>query len=324
MTPLQFIGKDDTLMNRIEGRLFNFIDFYRGNGSNGSDLILNSNNIRIVIAPMHNKKDAFDSLKGGAIYEQTHTIEITKIDNAMLNGKEANQILKVVNAFLCLLKGSWCHIVLPEGFKGNERVWFQLNTPRESYRNPSSWFPIHSAKSVEALFNRFYSTLLCAEEFMLWKSILYWYQHANNNEKGIDVGIIIGQTAIERLAYYILVQNKKILSEREFRDLKASDKFRRLLSEYEIELVLPETLKVMKLNSKLCRWEDGPHAITEIRNSLVHPKSKNSEAMGQSMYEAWKLTLWYLEVCILKIFQYKGLYTNRLKVEWLGETEELS
>ena len=32
------------------------------------------------------------------------------------------------------------------------------------------------------------------------------------NEKGIDVEIIIGQTAIERLAYYILVQDKKMLS----------------------------------------------------------------------------------------------------------------
>jgi hypothetical protein len=324
VTPLQFIGNDDTAMNRIEGRLFNFIDFRRGNGSSGSDLILTSNNIRIIITAMANQKNAFDNLKSGGIYEQTHAIEITKIDGGMLTGVEANQVLSIVNGFLSILKGSWCHVVLPEGFEGDNRVWFLLNTPRESYRNPFSWFPIHSAKSVEELFNSFYTTLLFSEKFKLWKTLVYWYQHANNNEKGIDVGIIIGQTAIERLAYYILVQDKKMLSENEFRAMKASEKLRRLLSKYEIELEVPATLQVMKRNSTLCGWEDGPHAITEIRNSLIHPKSKNAEAMDESMYEAWKLTLWYLEVCILKIFQYKGPYTNRLTAKWVGETEELS
>jgi hypothetical protein len=323
-TPLQFIGSDDTAMNRIEGRLFNFIDFRSGNDSNGSGLVLSSNNIRIAITPMANQKDAFNNLTHGGIYEQTHVIKITKIDNGMLTGVEANQVLRIVNGFLTILKGSWCHVVLPVGFEGDNRVWFQLNTPRESYRNPSSWFPIHSAKSVEELFNSFYTTLLSSEKFKLWKTLVYWYQHANNNEKGIDVGIIIGQTAIERLSYYILVQDKKMLNEKEFRDLKASDKLRQLFSKYEIELELPTSLQVMKRNTTLCRWDDGPHAITDIRNALVHPKSKNPEAMDESMYEAWKLTLWYLEVCILKFFQYKGPYTNRLTAQWLGETEELS
>ena len=72
-----------------------------------------------------------------------------------------------------------------------------------------------------------------------------------------------------------------------------------------------------------CNWADGAHAVTAKRNSLVHPKTKHAKAVNDSMYDAWLLSLWYLEVCFLKYFNYDGVYSNRLTAKWFGETDEL-
>jgi hypothetical protein len=322
-TPLQYIGDDDTKMRVIKARLFNFVDFWGGNGPSAYDLVLVWQNLKIVISATKNRKQAFDRLKAGAVYEETHLVEITYEDNSEILGIDATRIIQTLNRFLTFVKGSWCQLVLPEGFNDNERVWFQLNAPREAYRNPSSWFPIHSAKEVQTLFESFYSSHSKPELIELWRTLIYWYQNANNNERGLDVGIIIAQTAMERLSYFVIVQQSGMLSEKGFKDLRASDKFRLLLSHYKINLNVPESLKTITTNMIKCRWTDGPHTVTDIRNSLVHPKVQNRDAIHDSMYDAWRLTMWYLEVCFLKFFDYKGSYTNRLTAQWLGETDEL-
>jgi hypothetical protein len=321
--PLQYFGNDDTNMKIIKARLFNFIDFWGGNGSSAYDLVLVWQNLKIVISAIKNKKEAFDRLKAGAVYEETHVVEIAYIDKSDISGVDAIKIIQTLNCFLTFVKGSWCQLVMPEGFYDGERVWFQLNAPREAYRNPSSWFPIHSAKAVQTLFENFYPSHSKPELIELWQTLIYWYQNANNNERGLDAGIIIAQTAMERLSYFVIVQDSGMLSEKGFKDLRASDKFRLLLSHYKVDLNVPESLKKMTSNMTKCRWTDGPHAVTDIRNALVHPKMQNRDAIHASMYDAWRLTMWYLEVCFLKFFNYKGSYTNRLTAQWLGETDEL-
>ena len=84
----------------------------------------------------------------------------------------------------------------------------------------------------------------------------------------------------------------------------------------------PETPKLQHL-STLEGWEDAPHAITEIRNSLIHPKDKSMGDMKAALDEAWNLSLWYLEMSILAICGYYGTYSNRLKQPWIGQTEDV-
>ena len=75
--------------------------------------------------------------------------------------------------------------------------------------------------------------------------------------------------------------------------------------------------------SKQIKWLDAPHALTEIRNSLVHPEHKHRGRYDTAYYEAWNLGLWYLEMSILAICNYTSTYGNRLKQRWVGEIEDV-
>jgi hypothetical protein len=55
--------------------------------------------------------------------------------------------------------------------------------------------------------------------------------------------------------------------------------------------------------------------MAAIRNTITHPtpanRAKYSSHTNQARYEAWQIGLWYLELCILRVFGYQGTYRNR-------------
>jgi hypothetical protein len=131
------------------------------------------------------------------------------------------------------------------------------------------------------------------------------------------------QAAIERLAYEFVVRDKLLLTKQGFKDLRASDKFRLLFSSVKIPLDIPaETLELTKL-AKQFNWQDSPHALTEIRNSLIHPDHKRRGQLDDVYYEAWKLGLWNLELGILAVCGYSGTYSSRLKFKLPGKVEDV-
>jgi hypothetical protein len=108
-----------------------------------------------------------------------------------------------------------------------------------------------------------------------------------------------------------------------FKDLLASDKFRIIFSSLGIPLEIPkETPEIDKL-AKNFNWLDAPHALTEIRNSLVHPEHKKRGQIDSAYYEAWNLGLWYLEMGLLAVCGYSGTYGNRLKQRYVGQVENV-
>ena len=81
-----------------------------------------------------------------------------------------------------------------------------------------------------------------------------------------------------------------------------------------ISLEIATELKHLEIESKQKKWIDAPHALVEIRNSLVHPDHKQSGGFDIHTYsEAHTLTLWYIEVSILAICKFNNLYSNRVK-----------
>lgn len=156
---------------------------------------------------------------------------------------------------------------------------------------------------------------------------IYWYTQANTSggHPGIDIGIILAQTALERLAHHYLVVDRKMISDKGFDDLRASDRLRMLFSvcgiSAELTSVTPDILQVNAGFKKESKWMDAPHAITDIRNSLVHPVSKKK--VHGCYVDAWKLSLWYLELCILAVCGFDGRYQNRMTVRHVGQVENV-
>jgi hypothetical protein len=155
--------------------------------------------------------------------------------------------------------------------------------------------------------------------------VIYWYLNANNSSRGIDAGIILTQAAMERMSYEYAVKDRMLLTVEGFKDLRASDKYRLLFSSVGIPLDIPaETPELRRLaGTAQMKWLDTPHALTEIRNSLVHPEHKRRGQLRSAYYQAWNLGLWSLEMSILAICGYYGMYGNRRKSRFVGQIENV-
>ena len=68
-------------------------------------------------------------------------------------------------------------------------------------------------------------------------------------------------------------------------------------------------------------FEHGPHALVDLRNGLVHQKMKNGILSSEAQRQARELGLWYVELLLLELFGYSGLYSNRLTRKWTGDVE---
>ena len=58
-------------------------------------------------------------------------------------------------------------------------------------------------------------------------------------------------------------------------------------------------------------WEDSLHAIACLRNDLTHPIVKH-DASVDAYYDVWRLSMWYLDLVLLKLCGYNGKYRSRI------------
>jgi hypothetical protein len=88
-----------------------------------------------------------------------------------------------------------------------------------------------------------------------------------------------------------------------------------------IELEVPTeftALKILVMNSK----GDSAQAFVKLRNSIAHPGDEIFA--GNVVFEGWLLGLRYLELILLNLFDYEGVYTYRLKEgRWVGDVKKV-
>jgi hypothetical protein len=328
------VGDDSTQMSLLVFHLFNFDNVFgtrRSGQQEGSiehsiehvDLLCDEWAIDLKSLP--STHDAIKKLRKEGGYCLTHIGAIKKTNGALFSGKDAQGCLKSLHYFLSFAKGGWCEPMCAVGFDElNNRVWEFWSPPREPWYSPSSWFDPHRGDQLAALYPTFMEKWKSDDWRDALEEVIYWYLNANSSHRGIDVGIILTQAGIERLAYEYAVKDKRLLSLNGFKDLRASDKFRLLFSSLGLPLEIPkETPKIARL-SKDFSWVDAPHALTEIRNSLVHPERTKRDQLASVYSEAWDLGLWYLTMGLLAICEYTGSYGNRLrKPRWMGQVEQV-
>jgi hypothetical protein len=134
--------------------------------------------------------------------------------------------------------------------------------------------------------------------------------------------LILAQTALELLAWTHCVQDRKMVSPAAFsrRGLSAADKLRLLASSLSVPKEISSSLSALH-GKRGKKWDDGMDAITSIRNSLVHPNIQ-SESSDHPYYEACELSLWYIDMILLRLCGHNGNYANRLtKPRWTGAVE---
>ncbi len=327
--PVIGLGDESTEMKRVVFHLFNFTDLLGTRRSSEQAIThvdLACREWEVELKSLFATSDNFKALKAKGGFRLTHIGYFEKPDGSSFSGKDANECLEALGFFLSFAKGIWCEPICAVGFDASGgRAWESWSSPREPWQTSRSWFDPHNSSHLATLFPGFMNRWQDDDWREALHEVLYWYLNANHSSRGIDAGIILTQAAIERLSYEFSVKDRRLLTVNGFKDLWASDKFRLLLSSMKIPLDIPaETSELRRLarNSQM-NWLDAPHALTEIRNSLIHPENKRRGQLSSAYYEAWNLGLWYLEIGILAICGYSGYYCNRLKQRWIGQTEKV-
>jgi hypothetical protein len=268
-------------------------------------------------------------LKNEGGYGLTHIGKLKKIDKTPFLGKDATSMLYALEYFLSFTKGAWCVPVCAVGYdsSGNP-VWESWSSPYESYSGSQSWFDKHHSEQMEKLFPGFMNRWNDEYWNDTFQKVIYWYLNANKSR--IDAGVLLTQTAIERLTFSYF-KGKSLSSD------SAGLRIKQLLSCLDIPICLTEATPNLKrvieeLKAVGTKCDDAPHAITLVRNSLVHPDSKysglfksdlNKPCTPNILYETYNLGLWYLELSMLKLCGYWGTYSNRLTAKVVGEIEDV-
>jgi hypothetical protein len=305
----------------VISHLFNFPDFRGGQHQDTSAplgralLILESEEWKVSIQSLedsatHQAWNRIDQ-EGGCFL--THITKLERKDGSSFSGDDALEQRVILSNFLSFVKGSRLWTVCDVGFDASgAKTWETSASPRVDI--PAySWFKKFKGHHVESLFPLFVKRWQQSPE---WKNCLahaiYWYTQANSNGRylGIDSAIILAQTALERLAHHYLVIDRKMISPEGFKLLWASDQLRMLFSSINIPIEITKTTPDIQKIARKYNWIDAPHALTIIRNSLVHPEKK--QGVDDCYFDAWKLSLWYLELSILALCGYTGNYQDRL------------
>lgn len=331
---IHWVGDGETKVSKVVFHLFNYKDTlgtHRFSKRSGDMLIL-STKTKLEsaewIVELHNYEttSTIKKLRKTGGYGLTHIGCFYQANGALFDAETAKKMLEHLQYFFTFSKGTLCSPVLPVGFDENgQRVWVLLNSPFEPWSTPLSWFDQHHCEQLADLFPGIIEKLEDKDWADTMRKAIYWYAQSNDaSGSGVETGIILTQIAIERLAFEYTVNSKKMIEAEDFKNKRASDKFRLLFNSLGIPIDIPHNpLMVYQVATKL-RFEDAPHALTDIRNSLVHPDHRHEDEFKGTYFDARSLGLWYLELSILRICDYNSTYFNRLSDKlWVGTVEDV-
>jgi hypothetical protein len=252
-------------------------------------------------------------ISGNAI---THVGRIARVDDTEFRPHEVKAMLSILSDYLSFARGAYCPPILCVGFNAqNERVWEDWTVPKmDSWSQRDSWFPTNNVKAFEATYPEFVR-LRKEPDFGNQLSLaVEWYVQANRDAL-VDTAIVLSQVALELLAYAVIDDRERRIDPGTFKLMPAADKIRLLLWWAGISLDIPASkLELLRIAGQSERqWRDGPQAITVLRNCTVHPNEWGRQVgvSVEAKIETRDVGLWYLDLCLLKLMNYKGQYRNR-------------
>lgn len=320
--------------------LFNFSDFFGPDDyiiSTGEPprvgamlcgrVLLRADGWTITIAATDKTQDQCKALRREGGFIITHIGKIERDDRSPFSSERLDDFLVCLHRFLSFALGRWAGLALPIGFgQAGRREFEQWGMPwavSGPWNGSLSWFDRHHSELLAAAFPGFMALWKDQTWGQALRKVVYWYMRANEGGagSGVDTGLILSQVALEHLAWTYCIRDRKMVSADAFsrRGLSASDRLRLLLSGLGVPAAIPDCLGALRSRPGKA-WDDGPDAITSIRNALVHPRETAKLPEG-AYREAWQLSMWFLDMTLLRLCGYNGTYGNRLRQRYSGDVE---
>lgn len=283
----------------------------------------------ITVAETESTLSAVKLLKenGGDII--THVGDVRRRDGEKFSTEQLDKLLTILSYFFSFTFARWSCPCLAVGFDtSGARVYEQLGLARSAsgrWQGSCSWFNEQRTDFFAELMPGFYR--LWSND--VWRhpiaDTIHWYVSANRigseSGVGVDSALLFTQAALELLSWTHCVTDKGMVSEKAFkpRGLSAADRLRLLARSLDLPLEIPACLTELHAR-RGTNWRDSMHAITDLRNGLVHPATERSVPCGAYL-DAWRLSLWYIELALLRLCSYSGAYSNRLYRKGAWEIE---
>lgn len=323
----------DTPAQRVLFLLPNFEDLhghaicYPDGSKRASRLTLRGGGWIVTLDLVNDQKSVTKFLASQSGFGVTHIGQLEREDGNTLNAEESLTILDTLSWYLSFAAGRWTGPCLRTGVdESGKQIWQAWDYARTvPFRRRLSWLDHNHGEQLEAPFSGFTKLWLDKEWEEVVRVAIHWFVEANAQAGSIEGSIVLTQTAFELLSSAVLVEHQRWLSTDGYEKLSAADRIRLLFLWARIPVAIPAALTELTSQSKADNWPDTATAMTMIRNAITHPTKKNRERFGKQLggarSEAWTLGLWNLELCLLRLFDYRGTYGNRVTQKYVGEVE---
>lgn len=245
----------------------------------------------------------------------THVGTLCRRDGKLFGVHQAKSALECLYWFFAFACGRRCDYVLARGLRHlGVPVWEEWGVRTVSPASSCpSWLCTYAAEPSLGAASGFYAAWQDKNRRDWLRLGVALYTASNQNASGIEACLIQAQMALELLSWAALVEDHQIVTPEQFAQPPAFAKFRQLVAWCSLPLAIPESLPNLRAAfPKL----DGPEAITETRNCMMHPtkanRAKRHALTQMAVYEAWQLSMLYIELALLKLIGYDGPYNNRL------------
>lgn len=314
----RFEHAEDSDPDRVEFSVANFSGLRKGevSGSGWSSI----NKVSLLaegwLVELGHSPLGYDPRNESGAFALTHIGTLRRENGGTFSKIEALEVLEALRYFLSFIQGQWCWPCLYTGIVATEFCWFFCGEPpaidqitERHFRGPFTTYEQITIRS----FVGFLRLWKDPDWQLPLKTFLAWYVEANRSYS-LESSIVAGQTALELISWIQVVERRKVLSPEGFDKLIAADRFRLFLNLLGIPVDFPASLSALRDYSSdpKRRWEDGPRAIAELRNSIVHPRKRENlyNASEPVREEAKRLTVWYLATAISRFFGYDGELTS--------------
>lgn len=283
---------------------------------------------RIRIVAVAESGDRYKKLNATGGYAFTHVGQLTRVDGSAFSVEKAKEILESLRVFLSFARGAACALPIQWGRgEDDEIVWQRFGSPIVDgwVRAYQSWFDKHHGSILAELFDGF-----CQVHTRFGQSLdlaLHWYRHCNTRSSGMEGSIVLGMTSLELLGSLIVVDRNGSMTPTGYDKLRpAAKKLKKLLSALNVQADIPLRYEALSRFAKKNDNCDSCKVLAKLRNGFVHAKEKNRRMLFGSdgkaaIFDAWQLSVWYQELALLRLLEYRGSYFNRTTATWVGQIE---
>ena len=260
------------------------------------------------------KKSNYDELKeellitGG--YNLLYSGKLSSINKTAFTFERVEDLFVCLNLFLSFINGRNISCLFLNGITNNKVVWTDFTSKSvDIYKDNFSPIFERNIVGMDCMWKEFSN--IWAEKWgeTFIKNIMHWYIQSKNQAGLIDGSIIMAQTGLEILYFYTTKNN--------IHPKSSADKLRNLLIYLGIEdkKILAESKAMIKFSTDHLeeKYSGIVGTITTVRNDLIHSEEKFIDKISlQLKFEVYNLNLWLIEISLLKVFNYKGKYCNRI------------